>query len=444
MPFIPNSDVDRKIMMEALGIKSVEELFANIPEKARFQEDWKSYPGMSEFAAYKELLNKSEKNLNTDKYTCFLGGGAYDHLIPSVVKYISGRSEFYTAYTPYQPEVSQGTLQVIYEYQSMICELTGMYASNASMYDGVSATAEAILLATSSLKRNRILYAENMPENYRSVFETYCHGRQIELVPVPCPDGLVDTAALKELMTNETAGLIVQYPNYFGQIEPLEELAEIVHGAGGYMTACVNPLALAILKTPGECGVDIVTGEGQVFGNELNFGGPYLGIFAVQKPLIRKIPGRLSGKTVDTQGRHGFVLTLQTREQHIRREKATSNICTNQGLMMLRAAIYLETMGREGLQEVANQCAQKAHYLAERIDSLPGFSLKYKKPFFHEFVVECPVPAEEICKKLLDDDFLAGIPLGSMGFENGLLVCETEKRTTGEMDHFVETLKQFK
>jgi len=443
MPFLPNSDADRKEMMDALDIQSIDELFSVIPENVRVKEDWEKYPGKSEYSTFKYLSGLSRNNKDISEYICFLGGGAYDHFIPAVVKHASSRSEFYTAYTPYQPEVSQGTLQAIYEYQTMICELTGMDVSNASMYDGPSSTAEAALLATSSLKKQKMLIAENLPVNYREVLKTYGYGRKIEFTSVPCTDGAVDLDELKKLLTDETAGLVLQYPNYFGIIEPLQEITEIVHNAGGFVITVVNPIALALLRTPGECGVDIVTGEGQVLGNELNFGGPYLGMFAVKKNLVRKIPGRLSGKTVDTKGRQGFVLTLQTREQHIRREKATSNICTNQGLMMLRSAIYMETLGKSGLREVANQCVQKAHYLAGQIGKIPGFSLKFNKPFFHEFAVICPEPAQEICEKLFYENIFAGIPLDDMGDPNSLLIAVTEKRTREEIDLFVSKLKQF-
>ncbi|MFC1731852.1 aminomethyl-transferring glycine dehydrogenase subunit GcvPA [candidate division KSB1 bacterium] len=443
MPFIPNSDADREEMMQALGIERIEELYSSIPESARIREDWKQHPGMSEASAYRYLCKMAGKNLNANAYTTFLGAGVYDHYIPAVVNHASGRSEFVTAYTPYQPEVSQGTLQAIFEYQTMICELTGMDVSNASMYCGVSSTAEAVLLATSTLKRNKMLLADSLPDNYTKVISTYGHGRKIEFSRVPGPEGAIDLDALKNVMDDETAGIVLQYPNFYGCIEPLRDIVDIVHGAGGYVIASVNPIALALLRTPGEYGVDIVTGEGQVLGNEMNFGGPFLGIFAVKQPLVRKIPGRLSGRTVDIKGRQGFVLTLQTREQHIRREKATSNICTNQGLMMLRAAIYMETLGKEGLREVAGQCVQKAHYLAEKIGLLPGFSLKYERPFFHEFVVKCPVPAGQICEKLLADNIFAGYPLEDMGDPSALLIAVTEKRTKEEMDSLVEKLRQF-
>jgi len=443
MPFIPNSDEDRKQMMLALGIGSIEELFAGIPDDIRVREDWKKYGGLSEQGAWRALREIASQNMSGDEYACFLGGGVYDHYIPSVVKHASCRSEFYTAYTPYQPEVSQGTLQAIYEYQTMICELTGMDVCNASMYDGATATAEAVLLAVQTLKTPRMLIPENMPENYTQVLSTYCHGRKIRIERIPCPGGVIDRAALDKQMKGGSAGLVVQYPNYFGIIERLDELASIVHGAGGMLIVCANPITLALLRTPGECGADIVTGEGQALGNELAWGGPYLGIFAATEKLVRKIPGRLSGKTEDTRGRRGFVLTLQTREQHIRREKATSNICTNQGLIMLRAAIYMETMGKEGIRDVARQSLQKAHYCAEKITGIPGFTLKYDQPFFHEFAVKCPVPAREICEKLIQDNIFAGVPLDDMGDPDTLLIAVTEKRTREEIDRYCDKLKRF-
>ena len=441
MPFISNSDEDRRQMLNTLGVSAIEDLVSGIPKEFIIQEDWKLHPGKSEHSTFKYLSEIASKNVSD--YTSYLGGGAYDHFIPAAVNNIASRSEFSTAYTPYQPEVSQGTLQTIYEYQTMICELTGMDVSNASMYDGVSAAAEAVLLTTQYVNKNKILIPENLPDNYKRILSTYCSGRKVGIEQVPCQDGTIDRDALKRQMADSSAGLLVQYPNYFGIIEPLKELTEIVHEAGGLMICAVNPIACALLKTPGECGVDIVTGEGQALGNNLSWGGPYLGIFAVTEKLIRKIPGRLAGRTTDMQGRQGFVLTLQTREQHIRRAKATSNICTNQGLLALRACIYMSLMGKEGIREVANQCVQKAHYLADSISNIPDFSLAYDKPYFHEFVVNCPEPANQICKEMLKHNIFAGISLESMGYPYHLLVAVTEKRTKDEMDAFVEKLKKF-
>ncbi len=441
MPFISNSNQDQKKMLQSLGVSSVDGLVKGVPKEHLIQEDWKQLPGKSELSTFEYLSQLASKN--AQNYISFLGGGSYDHYIPSVVNHLTDRSEFSTAYTPYQPEVSQGTLQAIYEYQTMICELTGMDVSNASMYCGVSATAEAVLLATSFKKKEKILIAENLPVNYKQVIKTYCFGRSITIEEVSCNSGAIDIDDLKQKMGEQCAGFVLQYPNYFGIIEPLSELASIVHDAGGLIITAANPIALALLKTPGECDIDIVTGEGQILGNPVNWGGPYLGIFAVKQSLIRKIPGRLSGRTVDLQGCQGFVLTLQTREQHIRREKATSNICTNQGLIMLRACIYMSLIGKEGIREVANQCLQKAHYLAEKIAEIPGFSLKYNQPFFHEFVVSCPESAKKVCNVLLEHDIFAGIPLDSMNDPHGLLVAVTEKRTKEDMDTLLEKLKLF-
>ena len=441
MPYISNSDHDQKEMLRTLGVSSFDELVSSIPSEHRNKEDWKKHPGKSELSTLRYFQELAAKNVHG--YTCFLGGGAYDHYIPSAISHITGRSEFSTAYTPYQPEVSQGTLQAIYEYQTMICELTGMEVSNASMYCGVSATAEAVLLASTFLKRQKILIAQNLPGNYKQVIATYCHGRNIAIEEISCGGGIIDSEDLKQKMNEQCAGLVLQYPNYFGIIEPLCDLSQIVHEAGGLVITSVNPIVLALLRTPGECAVDIVTGEGQVLGNSVNWGGPYLGIFAVNQNLIRKIPGRLSGRTVDLKGCQGFVLALQTREQHIRREKATSNICTNQGLVMIRACMYMSLMGKEGMRETANQCTQKAHYLADNIAGIPGYSLKYDKPFFHEFVVSCPQPAQKICDELLEHDIFAGIPLDNMDDPNALLIAVTEKRTKNEMDNFLNKLKLF-
>ncbi|MFC1564174.1 aminomethyl-transferring glycine dehydrogenase subunit GcvPA [candidate division KSB1 bacterium] len=440
MPYIPNSDEDRKEMMEALGIKSIDELFSNIPERHLIKDDWHQYPGISEQSVLKKMGDLARKN-DVCKIS-FLGGGSYDHFIPSMINHVISRSEFYTAYTPYQPEVSQGTLQAIFEYQTMICELTGMDVSNASLYDGASAIAEAALLVSGHTKRKKIIIAASLPSNYKKLLSTYSKGGKYEIVEITCDDGLINRDKLKAELDENAAGLVVQYPNYFGNIENLTELSEIVHEAGGLMIASVNPIALALLKPPGECGVDIVTGEGQVLGNDMNWGGPYLGIFAATKALIRKMPGRIVGKTEDVDGRQGFVLALQTREQHIRREKATSNICTNQGLVALKSVVYMTLMGKEGLREVAGQCTQKAHYLAENICRVPGYSLKFDHPFFHEFAVSCPKPAKDICEKLLAQNIYAGIPLDDVGNPDALLIAVTEQRTKEEMDYFVEKLKE--
>lgn len=439
MPYIPNSDEDRKQMKEALGIKSISELFSNIPDEHLIQEDWMDQPGSSEQAVMKKFNDIALKN-DVCK-TSFLGGGAYDHYIPSVIKHIISRSEFYTAYTPYQPEVSQGTLQAIYEYQTMICELTGMDVSNASLYDGATANAEAILLSVAHTKRRNVIIPDNYSPNYREVIETYANGGKYDIITVKTEEGVIKLSDLKELLNQDTACVIMQYPNYCGVVRDLSDITEAVHEAGALMVASVNPMTLALLTPPGEFGVDIVTGEGQVFGNDVNWGGPYLGIFAVNKPLIRKMPGRIVGKTVDVEGKQGFVLTLQTREQNIRREKATSNICTNQGLMALKAVVYLTLMGKEGLREVADQCLQKAHYLSNEICEIEGFSLKYSSPFFHEFVIECPKPADEIINLMLDKDIYAGISLKKLGEPNSLLIAVTEQRTKEELDNFVDSLK---
>jgi len=439
MPFISNSDEDRRAMLDALGAKDINDLVSGIPKECLLTEDWKQSPGKSEQAVYKYLSSVAQRN--EWGYISFLGGGSYDHFIPAAVNTIAGRSEFITAYTPYQAEVSQGTLQAIYEYQTMICELTGMDVSNASMYCGVTSTAEAVLLATSHTERKKILIAGNLPVNYQILIKTYCHGRGIVIEKVPCPEGIIDQGALKRQMDTTAAGLVVQYPNYYGLIEPIARLSEIVHSAGGLMITAVNPVALGVLRTPGSSGVDIVTGEGQVLGNEMSWGGPYVGILAVKEALIRKIPGRLSGMTIDTNGKRGFVLTLQTREQHIRRAKATSNICSNEGLIALRSCVYMSLLGKEGIREVALQCLQKAHYLADAIAKVPGYSLKYNKPFFNEFVVKCPKPAQVIYEKMQAYKLFAGIPLADMGDPNDLLVAVTEQRTKQEMDLYVEKLK---
>ena len=366
----------------------------------------------------------------------------YSHYVPAAIGTLISRSEFQTAYTPYQAEVSQGTLQAIYEYQSMICALTGMDISNASMYDGASSTGEACLLAAAHTGREEIIIAGPLHPQYREVCETLCGGREIAVKNIYTGGGVGDPAALKREISSHTAAVIIQQPNFFGCIEDAREIGAIAHAAGALFIIAVDPVSLGILATPAECGADIVTGEGQGLGIPLSFGGPYLGIFAVKNGLLRKIPGRLSGMTVDRNGQRGFVLTLQTREQQIKRERATSNICTNQGLFMLCATIYLSLVGKNGLKEVAELSLQKAHYLAEKISAIKGFALKFQAPFFKEFAVTTPVPAAEIIEKLAPENFLAGIDLARFG-DSGLLVAVTEKRTTDEMDAFVETLRQF-
>ncbi len=446
MGFIPNTKSDKKEMLESIGVDSFSELIDNIPEALQFKGELNLPEALSEFEIMKHMSELSSMNSNCLENVCFLGGGAYDHYVPSVVKHLLSRSEFYTAYTPYQPEVSQGTLQTIYEFQTMICELTGMDVANASVYDGGSALAEAMLLSTGYTKRNTVLLSGALNPNYVDIVKTYAHGRGINVDLVPVENGITDIAALKSQINDQVAAVIVQHPNFFGSLEEMQELSDITHQAGALFVTSNDPISLAILEPPASYGADIATGEGQALGNALNFGGPYLGLFAVKQSLVRLMPGRIVGQTVDKNNKSGFVLTLQTREQHIRREKATSNICTNQGLVALAATIYMALMGKNGLPKIAELCLQKSHYLFEKMCEIPGIEPVFDRPFFKEFVirVNSNKPVSEYIELLSKKGFLAGIELkqyfGNM--DNTLLVAVTEKRTKQEMDKFCSAIKE--
>lgn len=441
MTYYPATDDERKEMLDAIGAKSFDELIANIPDQIRFKGDLNLPPKLSECEALRELYRIAETNLHAGTIN-LMGAGSYDHFVPSAIGAITSRSEFYTAYTPYQAEVSQGTLQAIYEYQSMICQLTGMDLSNASMYEGGSALAEAILLAVAHTRRTDIIIAGALYPDYRKIIDTYCRSQNITIHQLPLDDGTVDIASLKEAVGDNTAAVIVQQPNFYGCLEDVFEIGEIAKSKNALYIAVVNPISLGILNDPGEYGADITVGEGQPLGVGLNFGGPYLGIFAVKENLMRKIPGRLAGITVDADGKRGFVLTLQTREQQIRREKATSNICTNQGLMMLAATVYMALLGKQGIQEVAQLCLQKSHYLAEKVKEIDGCSLKYEKPFFNEFVVTLPKPASDVVNGLAGKKILGGVPLSKWGGDSkDLMIAVTERRLKHELDRFVDELK---
>ncbi len=444
MPFIPNTPDVQKKMLERIGVSSFEELIKDIPEKALFKSEMKLPEPLSEMDVKKLLSSYAKENDNCEDNVCFLGGGAYDHYVPAVVNYIISRPEFQTAYTPYQPEVSQGTLQSIYEYQTMICELTGMEVANASLYDGGSALAEAALLACGHRRRKKIIVSSTVNPHYLEIIKTYCHGRNIKIVVIPWENGLTNYKNLADAVDTETAGVIFQHPNYFGCLEKVEEFQRVAQKAGALLISSNDPISLSVLQPPAEYDVDIATGEGQALSSPLNFGGPYLGIFASTRKLVRKIPGRLVGQTVDADGQRGFVLTLQTREQHIRREKATSNICTNQGLNALAATVYMSLMGKEGLPAVAEMCVRKSHYLAEKIAELKGFGIKFEKPFFKEFVVQSAYPVDNVLEKLRNRSIFAGIPLNEYdeNLHNCFLCAVTEKRTKKEMDDFVLALKE--
>jgi glycine dehydrogenase subunit 1 len=444
MPFIQNTDEDRRAMLAAIGVKNFEELIANIPETARNKSELNLPIAHSEFEISEAMRRLAARNASASTHVSFLGGGAYDHYVPAAVGHLLLRPEFFTAYTPYQPEVSQGTLQVIYEFQSMICELTGMYAANASMYDGGSALAEAILMAHALTGRKKIVLSNAVHPNYRKIIRTYSHGLTLSPVDVDAtPKGMTETSAVASVIDQNTAAVVAQHPNFFGNLENVHELAELAHRHEALFIVSVDPISLALLEPPGAYGADIVVGEGQCFGGSLNYGGPYLGIFATTEKNIRRMPGRIAGITVDSQGRRGFTLTLQTREQHIRREKATSNICTNQALLATAATIYLSLMGKQGLREVAEQSAQKAHYLAEQLNAIQGCRLAYEASFFKEFAIKLPKPAKSIIESLIEKKIFAGINLGQFygNMKDCLLIAVTEKRTRAEMDALAAMLK---
>lgn len=444
MSYIPNTDVDRARMLEAIGLTSIEELFADIPEEVRFPPLDLPAP-LSEMEVARLLGELAERNADLDHHACFLGAGAYRHFVPAVVDHILGRGEFYTCYTPYQPEVSQGTLTAIFEYQTLVCQLTGMEVANASMYDGASALAEAALMACRVTRREGIVASEAIHPEYRQVLRTYTQGIGLEIRSAgyvkDAPWGRTDLAQLRDLTDEETACVIVQYPNFFGVIEDLAAVGEIAHERGALFVVCADPIALGLLRPPGDCGADIVVGEGQALGSPPSFGGPYLGLFATRMKYVRQMPGRVVGRTRDTQGRRGFVLTLQTREQHIRREKATSNICTNEALMALAATVYLAAMGKGGLRRAAELCYHKAHHAAARIAELPGFEV-LSEPFFKEFVVRMPRPPAEVNAQLLERRIIGGYDLGRAYPElaNSMLLCVTEMNTREEIDALVTAL----
>jgi len=442
-PYIPNTDKEREEMLRAIGVEKIEELFADVPEKARYVEFRLPQP-LSEAEILRELRQMAERNADLDHHVCFLGAGAYNHFVPSVVKHVISRAEFYTAYTPYQPEISQGTLQSIFEYQTMVCQLTGMEVANASHYDGATSMAEAALMAVNVFrkKRKKVIVSPAIHPEYRQVLRTYIRGTEITVTGDE--DLEADVDKITGLLDENTACLIIQNPNFFGQLEPVDGLAEKVHNAGALLVVVVDPISLGLFKPPGEYGADIVVGEGQSLGNAIAFGGPYLGLFATRMEYVRRMPGRLVGETVDAEGKRGFVLTLSAREQHIRREKATSNICTNQALCALAAGAYLATMGKQGLRRVAELCYHKAHYAAQRIAQLPGYELVGERPFFKEFVVRCPKPPAEINRRLLEHRIIGGYDLGRdyPHLKNCMLFCVTEMNTREEIDRLVEILSQ--
>ncbi len=442
--YIPTTPAELQEMLGAIGVKTIEDLFAEIPPELRLQGELNIPEGMSEPEMIRKVTRLAQTNKTVDNNLCFLGGGAYDHIIPSVIDHLLLRGDFFTAYTPYQPEVSQGTLQCIYEFQSLICGLTGMDQSNASMYEGATATVEAINMATAHTRRNRVLVLQTVNPEYRRVMGSINIPLGVDLANVPFEDGVVDPGKVRELINDQVAAVIMQYPNFLGCIEDVEKISEIAHEAGALSIVIANPIALGLLETPGKLGADIVAGEGQPLGIPLSFGGPYVGFLAAKKALLRRMPGRIAGKTTDIDGKIGYVLTLQAREQHIRREKASSNICSNQALMALNATIYMSLMGCEGIKEVAYQSFQKAHYLKRELAKIEAVVFPFTGSFFHELVIKIP-NARKVLNKMSKQGIFAGIPLDNWfaNLKDCVLVAVTEKRTKDEIDHYCNLLGGF-
>jgi glycine dehydrogenase subunit 1 len=443
--YIPNSPAEREEMLRAVGLERAEQLFDSIPADIRLKEPLNVPSALSEMELLEKFNQMAARNLAATRPS-FLGAGAYSHYAPTIIDHIISRSEFFTAYTPYQPEISQGTLQAIFEFQTLVCQLTGMEVANASMYDGSTALAEAVLMSERITRRKRVIVSSAVHPEYLAVADTYVQHYGIDLVRLEIDEqtGRSSEEALSAL-DDKTAALVIQSPNFFGCIEDVAKLAERAHAVGALLVVAVTEAAsFGLLRSPGSAGADIVVAEGQSFGVPLSFGGPYVGLFATRDKYARQIPGRLVGEAYDKQGRRGFVLTLATREQHIRREKATSNICTNEGLIALAATVYMETMGRRGIEETARQCAQKAAYAARRISELEGFSLPFSAPRFNEFVVRAPLNASQLLTRLAAErNITGGLALSRYdeGRDTDFLVCVTETNSRAEIDSLVEGLR---
>jgi glycine dehydrogenase subunit 1 len=444
MPYLLNTPEDREAMLAKIGAASIDDLFAPIPAELRLGRPLNVPPALAEMDLARRIQELAAKNRTG---VCFLGGGAYDHFIPSVVDAVAGRSEFYTAYTPYQAEASQGTLQAIFEFQTLMTQLTGLEVANASLYEGGSAVAEAVLMALGVTGRTgAVLIAESVHPEYRRTLETYVANLNCRVQTLPTPDGFLNPDDVRKSANDETVCVIAQSPNFFGHLEEMQAIGEAARKVGAVFIASFDPIGVGLLKRPGDYGADIAVAEGQGLGTPLGFGGPYLGILAcrAEKEYLRKIPGRLVGQTLDRNGKRCWVLTLQTREQHIRREKATSNICTNQGLLALRAAVYLTALGPQGLKETAELCLRKTHYAAEQLTRIPGVGLRFNTAFFKEFTLTVPGNVEDVLAKLRDRGYFAGLPLGRWypELENCLSVAVTEQRTKAEIDGLAAALRE--
>lgn len=445
MPYTFNTDEEQREMLAAIGVASLDELFACIPAPLRLDGPLDLPAALSEMELAQHMAALAGRNLPAGERTCFLGGGSYDHFVPAVVDAIASRGEFYTSYTPYQPEVSQGNLQATFEYQTLICQLTGMDVSNASLYDGGSAAVEAVLLCMSVTKRPKVVTTFSVHPEYRQIIETYFAQLDAELVTVGAGDGTASLEELAAAVDEKTACVLLQHPNFFGCLENVAAVAKIAHDRGALLAMSVDPISLGLLKRPGDLGADVVVAEGQSLGTPMQYGGPYLGIMACREKFVRRLPGRIAGQTVDRRNRRCWVLTLQTREQHIRREKSTSNICTNQGLFALRASIYLAALGPQGLRETAQLCLQKSHYAIDQITADDRFELAFSQPTFKEFVIRDRAgQVGEVLATALESDILAGVPLARWypQLADCFLVTVTEKRTKREIDALADCFTQ--
>jgi glycine dehydrogenase subunit 1 len=434
LSYVLNTPDDQRAMLTKIGVASVEELFQQVPADVRLKRPLAIPPALSEIELTQHMQGLAAKNKSA---VCFLGGGSYDHFIPSVVDAVAGRSEFYTAYTPYQAEASQGSLQAFFEFQTLICQLTGLDVANASLYEGGSAVAEAVIMALNvTPKRHKVLIAESVHPEYRLTLNTYLANIDAQIATLPTPRGTLDPDEAKKAIDDQTVCVVVQHPNFFGCLEEVEALAAAAHAKGALFIVSFDPISLGLLKRPGQYGADIAVAEGQSLGNPMTYGGPYLGLLACREEFVRKMPGRLVGETTDRHGKRCWVLTLQTREQHIRREKATSNICTNQGLMALKAAVYLTALGPQGLRETAELCTRKAHYAAEQLSSICGLHMRFDRPFFKEFTIQIRDLIPPLLERLLDVGYHAGLHLGRWypKFADCVTVAVTEKRTKNEID----------
>ena len=439
MDYTPHTEEDIDSMLSKIGVSSIEDLFGPIPSSVRLGRPLATPPAMAESEVLDLLSGLSRRNTSTDQLRCFAGGGAYDHYVPAPVRHLAFRAEFATSYTPYQPELSQGVLGALFEFQTMVCELTGMEVSNAGVYDGASALMEAVNLATGATGRRQVVISDAVNPSYRQVLETFGRALDYEFVTASSERGTTVTGELEE-----AACLVVMQPNFFGCIEDLAELADQAHASGALLIVSFDPLSAGLLESPGALGADVVTGEGQSLGNDLNYGGPYLGLFATKKEYLRRVPGRITGATLDVHGDPGFVLTLQAREQHIRREKANSNICTNQTLMAIVATVYLSWLGPRGLEELGQTCLQRSHTAADLLSSVAGCSLVFDAPFFKEFVLRTPKPAEVVVAQLADRGYLVGPSLGASyeGMDNCLLFAVTERRSAEEVEGLAKALSE--